>query len=145
MDSFVGLSQMYSYNVWKVKVDGKTMKSVATNRVFAYLKSKVIISQDQEHLSSKMLKSEQWPLIQQIKFLVLLEENGCFSFVHSLCMLYHTRDVFKCPHLRVVSIYRETNASEESYELKDSTKSYPCVGFYRNHLHTSRILTKFAH
>ena len=42
----------------------KTMKIVATYRMFAYLKSKVIISQDQKCLSSKTLKSEQWPLFQ---------------------------------------------------------------------------------
>ena len=29
------------YNVWEVKIDGKTIKIVASNRVFAYLKAKV--------------------------------------------------------------------------------------------------------
>ena len=29
------------YNVWEVKVDGKTIKIEASNRVFAYLKAKV--------------------------------------------------------------------------------------------------------
>ena len=32
---------MLFYNVWEVKVDGKTIKIVASNRVFAYLKAKV--------------------------------------------------------------------------------------------------------
>ena len=29
------------HNVWEVKVNGKTIKIVASNRVFAYLKAKV--------------------------------------------------------------------------------------------------------
>jgi len=29
------------YNIWDVNVDGKTIKIVASNRVFAYLKAKV--------------------------------------------------------------------------------------------------------
>ena len=29
------------YNVWEVKVDGKTIKIEASNRMFAYLKAKV--------------------------------------------------------------------------------------------------------
>ena len=38
---FVDPCPMPSYNVWEVKIDGKTIKIMAPNRVFAYLKAKV--------------------------------------------------------------------------------------------------------
>ena len=38
---FVDPCPMPFNNVWEVKVDGKTIKIVASNRVFAYLKAKV--------------------------------------------------------------------------------------------------------
>ena len=37
MDPFL----MPFHNVWEVKIEGKTIKIEATNRVFAYLKAKV--------------------------------------------------------------------------------------------------------
>lgn len=48
------------YNVWEVKVDGKTIKIMASNRVFDYLKAKVKYPKAKSIRVVKRLKSKYY-------------------------------------------------------------------------------------